>query len=166
MIFKINAIGVGHSHYPNSKWLLYDYIIRASNISVFNIILFALGRQVLPDGEGFLVLSLFTSRSTLVGGRRCHFDRNRMPLDLPALLPRWNAALRWLRACSVSGGRVSSGWLLAKVLAFSAHWSQIKHTEMEFWGNRMVALILSHGAGSTVGSASRTVHPPPPPWGI
>ena len=58
------------------------------------MILFALGRQVLPDGEGFLVLGLFTSCSTFIGGRQCHFDQNCTPLDLPALLPRRNAALR------------------------------------------------------------------------
>ena len=38
---------------------------------------------------------------------------------------------------------VQEGMLPAKILAFSAHWSQMKNMETELGGNRKVAFILS-----------------------
>ena len=51
--------------------------------------------------------------------------------------------------------------LLTKVLAFSAHQSQIKKMETEFEGNRKVALILSQQKGEH--SRLMLKEPPPSP---
>ena len=51
--------------------------------------------------------------------------------------------------------------LLTKILAFSAHQSQIKNMETEFEGNRKVALILSQQKGEH--SRLMLKEPPPSP---
>ena len=49
----------------------------------------------------------------------------------------------WTSFTKYGGEWIFSDLLLAKTLAFSAHWSRIKSTETEFGGNRKVALIVS-----------------------
>ena len=63
------------------------------------------------------------------------------------------------------GNQVSVRLLLAKILAFSAHQSQIRNTEAAPGGNRKVALILSW----RIGEHSRFMPQklcPPSPWEV
>ena len=59
--------------------------------------------------------------------------------------------------------KASGPLLLTKILAFSAHWSQIKNMETEFEGNRKVVLILSQQREEHSRLTLKELPPPPPP---
>ena len=120
--------------------------------------------QLEPTSVWFLNLSLLPApcclhrwgnKGPLVGDQRSWIENGREGREgKMKIIAKGNCV------CVLGVGFRKACWL-AKILAFSAHWNQIKNTETESGGNRKSALILSW---QRVGSCFK--NGVPPPWGV
>lgn len=124
--------------------LLHGCIVWKNMVSIKNIYLH-LGVVL---SEGSLLKILFTVLS------RLYFKNINYPLKGSKVITMLRGNFRFWKESTVS-------LLLAKILAFSAHQSQMKNLETEFGGNAKVALILSLQEENTVGSCLKNCAPPP-----